>query len=71
MQLSLLEKEKKIAFKILELLDLKNRKKVLISKNIHKLNALDIAKDNEKLTKDLLSYLSEKDRNGILSRMEE
>ncbi|NGX28274.1 MAG: hypothetical protein K940chlam1_00449, partial [Candidatus Anoxychlamydiales bacterium] len=41
------------------------------SKNIHKLNALDIAKDNEKLTKDLLSYLSEKDRNGILSRMEE
>ena len=71
LQLALLEKEEKIAFKILELLDIKNRKKVLLSKNIHKLNALDIAKDNEKLTKDLLSYLSEKDRNGILSRMEE
>ena len=71
LQLALLEKEEKIAFKILELLDVKNRKTILLSKNIHKLNALDIAKDNEKLTKDLISYLSEKDRNGILSRMEE
>ena len=71
LQLALLEKEEKIAFKILELLDLKNRKKVLISKNAHGFNALDIAKDNEKLTKDLLSYLSEEDRDEILSRMEE
>lgn len=66
LQLALLEKEDEVALKILKLLNEKNRKSIILMKNIRGLNAFDMAKNNEKLLKDMVLLLSEEDRNELL-----
>ena len=70
LQLALLEKEDEMAINILQLLDIRNRKIVILRKNINGSNALDLARENERLTHNMLSLLSEEDRKDVLLGME-